>query len=238
MSAWDIEGSLIYTYFIGYALVTVLGARFTWYARRNRGENQVKSQDVIWMYVVFIGATGTLFGAIGLVGVLFGEEVAFRHGVLLGMVLLLALGMREVFFNDALSNSERQRGGSSSLRRYVEVSFVVVTLTALIGGGFLEDGDRLVLVEGVSALLFVTYGLFFGWRYLSNPLHSGTGMDTLLRHLLPVLLFGGLVLVVDLGLLFGVDRVIVAQVQLVLLVITASSLMAATIKLRQNLASI
>ena len=50
---------------------------------------------------------------------------------------------------------------------------------------------------------------------------------------------GGLVLgAVDLATLVGLDRAIVLHVQVVFVIMTATTLMTATIKLRQNLASL
>ena len=63
-------------------------------------------------------------------------------------------------------------------------------------------------------------------------------MDTLLRHLLPVLLFAAMVPLTDLAVLVGLDRVIVLHIQVVFVIMTATTLMTATIKLRQNLASL
>ena len=61
-------------------------------------------------------------------------------------------------------------------------------------------------------------------------------MDTLLRHLLPVLLFAAMVPALDLSVLVDLDRVVVLHVRVVFVIMTAVTLMTATIKLRQNLA--
>jgi hypothetical protein len=67
---------------------------------------------------------------------------------------------------------------------------------------------------------------------------QGTMLDSLLRHLLPVLTFAALVSVVALAIPAGLDRAIVLHVQVVFIIMTATALMTATIKLRQNLASL
>jgi len=61
-------------------------------------------------------------------------------------------------------------------------------------------------------------------------------VDTLLRHLLPVLLFAAMVPALDLSVLVDLDRVVVLHVRVVFVIMTAVTLMTATIKLRQNLA--
>ena len=63
-------------------------------------------------------------------------------------------------------------------------------------------------------------------------------LDSLLRHLLPVLAFAALVGIVNLAAAVGLDRIIVLHVQVVFVIMTATALMTATIKLRQNLASL
>ena len=63
-------------------------------------------------------------------------------------------------------------------------------------------------------------------------------LDSLLRHLFPVLTFASMASVVALAVPFGLDRAVVLHVQVVFLVMTATALMAATIRLRQNLASL
>jgi len=63
-------------------------------------------------------------------------------------------------------------------------------------------------------------------------------VDTLLRHLLPVLLFAAMVPALDLSVLVDLDRVVVLHVRVVFVIMTAVTLMTATIKLRQNLASL
>jgi hypothetical protein len=67
---------------------------------------------------------------------------------------------------------------------------------------------------------------------------QGTMLDSLLRHLLPVLVFAALVGVVALAIPLGVSRLVVLHVQVVCVIMTATSLMTATIKLRQNLAGL
>jgi hypothetical protein len=67
---------------------------------------------------------------------------------------------------------------------------------------------------------------------------QGTMLDSLLRHLLPVLTFAALVSIVTLATVAGLDRAVVLHVQVVFIIMTATALMTATIKLRQNLASL
>jgi hypothetical protein len=95
-----------------------------------------------------------------------------------------------------------------------------------------------VALFGVSALAFVLAGVSYGRRGAAEARVQGTVVDTLLRHLLPVLLFAAMVPLTDLAVLVGLDRVIVLHIQVVFVIMTATTLMTATIKLRQNLASL
>jgi len=91
---------------------------------------------------------------------------------------------------------------------------------------------------GLSALAFAFSGFSYGRRGTTEALVQGTVVDTLLRHLLPVLLFAALVPALDLAVLVGLDRIVVLHIQVVFVIMTATTLMTATIKLRQNLAGL
>lgn len=239
MSApWEVETGLQLIFFVGFALFFVLGSRFGWYAYKNGVASRIESEEVIWLYLIFVGVTSAGYGAAAGAGVALGLGVPIRDGILLGQTLLLALVLREIQLNDALSNSEKERmeGEGSRVRRALEMTFVILTLTSLIGGGFIGDSPTLKATEAFSSLVFVVYGTHFARQYLQNPLNTGTGMDTLLRHLLPLLFFSGMVTASDAMTGLGFAAEIAAQVQAAFLLIASSSMMMATIKLRQNLA--
>jgi len=93
-------------------------------------------------------------------------------------------------------------------------------------------------LEGAGALGFVMYGIAYFHDQTAHSRLQGTMLDSLLRHLLPVLTFASLVSIVALAVPFGLERVVVLHVQVVFVIMTATGLMTATIKLRQNLAGL
>jgi hypothetical protein len=93
-------------------------------------------------------------------------------------------------------------------------------------------------LEGGSAVVFLGYGGYFFRQQSTSTRLQGTMLDSLLRHLMPVLTFAALVSIMSLAVAFGIDQLTVMHVQLVFLIMTATALMTATIKLRQNLASL
>jgi hypothetical protein len=92
--------------------------------------------------------------------------------------------------------------------------------------------------EGITALAFVGYGFALFRVQTTNTRLKGTMLDSLMRHLLPVLAFAASVSIVALGIPAGLSRTVILHVQVVFIIMTATSLMTATIKLRQNLASL
>lgn len=91
---------------------------------------------------------------------------------------------------------------------------------------------------GLSALAFALSGVSYGRRGATEIKVQGTVVDTLLRHLLPVLLFAAIVPALNLAVLAGLDRIVVFHIRVVFVIMSATTLMTATIKLRQNVTSL
>jgi len=123
-------------------------------------------------------------------------------------------------------------------RRALELAFVAVVAVVVFGIAALGLRRELLALQGVGALVFAGYGFHFGRRQTAAAMVQGTMLDSLLRHLLPVLAFATLVPAVDLATVAGLDRVVVIHLQVVFVIMTATALMTATIKLRQNLATL
>jgi hypothetical protein len=116
---------------------------------------------------------------------------------------------------------------------FIALVFVDVVLVATQG-----QSQLTAALEGASAIGFVAYGAVYYRDQAGNSRLQGTMLDSLLRHLLPVLTFASLVSIINLAIPFGLQRIVVLHVQVVFIIMTATALMTGTIKLRQNLASL
>jgi len=226
--------NLTFIYFIGFVLIGVLGVRFGLYALWNRRASQLPSQASIWTHLTGVGGTASLYGVVGVLGIITPAMPAIRRTVLLAFVFLLALTMRLIARQGTPADDGADEDGFLRQPTVLGLSLVVVAvLFAELAG--LEE--RLIVgLAGIGGVTFAGYGYWHGRTQLSRSMVQGTMLDTLLRHLLPVLAFGAFVPAVELVVLAGIDRAIVLHVQIVFVIMTATALMTANIKLRQNLA--
>lgn len=152
----------------------------------------------------------------------------------MAFVFLLAINMREIYYSQVFSKSERNRDKSIYSKNILELLFILIIIIVFIGE-ILLDNSLLKLLEGITTAIFILYGFNYGNKTISNSIIKGTGLDTQTRNLLPILLFSGLILVINLGVFIGLNTQTILQIQLIFLIMTATSLMTATIKLRQNI---
>jgi hypothetical protein len=231
----EIAGSANFTFvaFITYVLLTVIGVRFGLYAYWNGRANEVDAQVPLWGYLLLIGVTATLAGIVGVLRIVLtvfgGPLLDLTGSLMLVMVLCLALALRAVY----ASTSGAGEGPDDSLVVAVFVLAVAVSTLGMLVFGSMRT--PLAGLQGVTGTLLLVYGYRFGSRQLANTRIQGTLLDTLLRHLLPVLLFGSMIPLSELAVVAGLDRAIVLHVQIVFVIMTATTLMTATIKLRQTL---
>lgn len=234
------DASLAFIFFIAFSLMFVLGLRFAAYAYWNLTTTEIEGQRPLWEYLLFVGLAGALYGLLGGVEAVTAVttgltvvETPYRDGVFLAFLLLVGLTMREIYYNDALAN-ETPTDGPVDERRPLEMGFALLVTAVVFATGVYGDIDVLTLLEGLTALVFAGYGMWYGSRQLGRSSVHGTMIDSLLRHLLPVMTFGVLVLGIDLAILSGLDELVVRHIQVVFIIMTATALMTATIKLRQN----
>jgi hypothetical protein len=239
------DAGLAFVFFIAFSLLFALGIRFGLYAYLNGRRTEIEAQSSLWTYLFLAGLTAALYGALGVVEAATAVTVPatvvttpYRDGVMLAFLATLALTMREIGTNEALGNTGQPTGTTPATRRTVEAGFGLLVGVTLFLSGLFGPTDVLTAVEGVAALAIAGYGLIYGRRQLIRSPVRGTLLDSLLRHLLPVVAFGLLVLAVDLTILLGLSVEVVRHVQVVFVIMTATALMTATIKLRQNLASL
>ncbi|MFB6165981.1 MAG: hypothetical protein ABEJ31_12545 [Haloarculaceae archaeon] len=232
------QPSLAFVAFIAFSLMFALGVRFALYAYWNLRATELAAQAVLWEYLVVVGLTAALYGLLG--GIEAATSVTpgarpvatpYRTGVLLATLLMLSLTMREIAANGALSNADGDAAGSGR-RQLVEMGFVLLVAAAFAATGLAPRAPGTIVIVAVSALAIAAYGR----RQLTASSVRGTMIDSLLRHLLPVVAFALLVLTLDVGVLAGLALVIVRHIQVVFVIMTATTLMTATIKLRQNVA--
>ncbi|WP_123537281.1 hypothetical protein [Halosimplex salinum] len=231
------DPNLTFIAFVGLVLLAVIAARFGAYAYFNMHATDVTAQRVLWEYLLYVGVVAAVYGAVGILEIVSSVQTPYRSGVMLAVVLLLSLSVREIHFNASLSTGAGERTAFPG-RRLLEIGFVGVVAAVVFGVAVLGLRDSLLALQGVGALAIAGYGFWFSRQQTTETMVQGTMIDSLLRHLLPVLAFATLVPAVDLATVAGLDRVVVVHVQVVFVIMTATALMTATIKLRQNLASL
>lgn len=223
--------SLTLVFFPALVLLAVLGLRFAYYAARNSTVTDLAAETTLWTHLQYVGLLAALYGGFGVLEIVSTIRAGYKSAFMLAMVLLLAFAVRELY---------RMTDGQSPSRReeYLRGAFVLVIGGSVLAGQVLAQPRILAGVEGIGALAFLTYGATFYDRQTGDARLSGTMLDSLLRHLLPVLAFSALVNVTALAYALGVNRAVVPHIQVVFILITAGALMTATIKLRQNLAGL
>lgn len=228
--------NLTFIFFIALVMLGVLALRFTFYAYRNDQATELANQDALWRRLAFVGVAAGLFALLGVVDIVSSLTTPYRRGILLAMILLLTMVL-QVLDRDLVPTGTRDSspiGPDDALW----VVGVVVVLAVIIGTFWNAEHLAVTALEGVAGLAFLVVGLAIGRRGTSASRVQGTVVDSLLRHLLPVLLFASLVSIAELAVVAGLDQVIVLHIQVVFIIMTATALMTATIKLRQNLAGL
>lgn len=228
------DPSLTFVFFIALVLLCVLGLRFSFYAHRNDRASGLPEQARLWKLLVLVGVTAALYAVLGVVEMVAPIQTGFRRAVILGHVLVLALAL-EALSRAAVPATETVADDGVARRLTLAGGGAVVLV--LIGSVALADRAPVAAVEGVAALGLAAVGVHRGRSGATAARVQGTVVDTLLRHLLPVLVFASLIPVSELAVLATIDRAIVRHVQVVFVIMTATALMTATIKLRQNLAT-
>jgi len=220
--------------FLASVIVAAAAAFFGFYAVQNLRFNRMESQRPFWRYLALVGATAGIYGLLGIVGSVVRSRAltAFGHGALLFCIVFLAFSMREVYYNSALAPApDDQRFSLDPLRR-IEAGFVVVILVEWVAVLLIDQSVVAQAVKGLGSVAFAAYGAVFAEKL--EAMARGTALDTLRRHLLPVLVSLGVLGVADLGVVAGMSPVVVQAVESVFVVLVAGFLITATIRLQQN----
>lgn len=228
------DATLTFITFLGVSLLAALGLRFSYYANRNMRQSRIESQQQIWGYLQFIGALGAIYALVWVLEIVTSIRITPKSGVWLAMIFFLVLSLRQISVTAAGGVNSNITQIDQAVRLVFIGGIVLYTVLTLITG----ESTVTALVQALTGIGFLAYGVFYFQRQTSSTRLQGTMLDSLVRHLLPVLTFGALVSIVALAIPLGTDRTIVLHVQLVFLIMTATALMTATIKLRQNLAGL
>ena len=220
--------------FVAWSLLAVLGLRFAYYAHRNMARTAVDVQATLWVLLRYAGGLAALFGLAGVLEIVTSLSFEGKNGLLLAMALLLALALRQIH----RTGTGEAAVLPGSFDRGVRVAFGVTILLYIALVAVTGRTAATATLEGVSAVGFILYGGAYFQAQTANSRLQGTMLDSLLRHLLPVLTFAALVGIVALAVPLGVPLIVVLHVQVVFVIMTATALMTATIKLRQNLATL
>lgn len=226
--------SITFVFFVAMVMLLVLSARFAYYAYLNGrvpGQANLRS---IWLGLAVAGMAAAVYALLGLVDVTTSLSTPFRRGVFFGHVVAMAFVVQRLC-RQTLPVDESAWWAAPSDGLWVGGLAVAVLVS--LGTAVAAAHPVVVLLEGLGALAFAALGFAGGREGLATTRVQGTIVDTLLRHLLPVLAFATAIPLLELA-SFGVDRVVVLHIQVVFVVVTATTLMTATIRLRQNLAGL
>jgi len=224
--------------FTGYGILVVAGLGFTYYATRNYALDRLEGHRDFWGYLTYVGLAVALFGVFGVAGaVSVGGQFARAFGdlSLLFAIAFVAFSMREVYYASALAPPPEDREIPLSTLRFVEFGFVVVIAVEWVVVVVLGETAVTVLLRGLGALAFATYGVLFSERL--EALAHGTTMDTLRRHLVFVLVAAtGVAVAGLLGLLL--PGAAAESTRYVFLVLLGGLLVPPTIRLQQSVAGL
>lgn len=228
------DASAATVHFLGSVLLAVAAGVFGYYAALNLRFNRLESQRPFWRYLALAGATGAAFGALGVAETAVDSRAltAFGHGALLLCNVFLAFSMREVYYNSAVTPAPDDRRFSLATVRRVEMAFVGIVAVEWVAVLVIDQSAVAQAVKAVGSVAFAAYGAVFAEKL--EAMARGTSLDTLRRHLVPVLVSLGVLGVADLGATVGVDPVIVQAVENVFVVLVAGFFVTATIRLQQN----
>jgi hypothetical protein len=227
--------NLTFILFIAFSLLGALGMRFGYYAHRNDQAAEMEMQGAMWRTMTIIGAVAFVYSLLGIIEIASSLRTPYRRGLWLAAAYLLALVI-QVLSRDTVSSASDGDGTTAPGRVFWLSGIAAVVLVS--AGTFLDPRNELLLmIEGTSALAFAGVGFFVGRQGISATRVQGTVVDTLLRHLLPVLLFTALVPIAELAVVAGLAQIIILHIQVIFIIMTATALMTATIKLRQNVAT-
>jgi len=228
------DPGLTFILFIAYSILLMLGLRFGYYAHQNLENTTISGQRSIWVYLRNIGALATLYGIAGVLEIVTSLTIEPKNALLLGVTLMLAFGIRQIHYT---ANAEEDTG-KEPFERFARAIFVALVFIFAIAVIITGQTQITAVIEGVSALAFLAYGVAYYHDQITDARLRGTFLDSLLRHLLPVLTFASLVSILSLWVSLGLDRIVVLHVQVVFVIMTATALMTGTVKLRQNLAGL
>lgn len=224
--------TILLVLFVSYLLVGIISARLGVLALRAR-RGAARPQATLWSYFALIGGAGTVTGIIGCVNQVTTTALAVVESMVLGVVILIALAMREGYYSTILSNAETDRIGEFQLRRGFELVCVLLVPTTALGRLW-SDHIVFSLALAAAGVAAVGYGIYFQQRRTGAPAARGTVIDTLLRQAVPALVFGGGIAMTPALTAGPRGDIISTTVTIVFTIMLAGSLLTVSIKLNQH----
>lgn len=222
------------TAFVGYVLVTIASVTLSVYAVRNKQHGRLEDCDTFLRYLFLAGGAGAIFGAAGALTVArpVWPTLAIRVGAQLSLIMFLAFALRDVATRSPHGPSGAEAAVPRGIRR-VEFLFVGIILLETMAVATLGRAPVIQVIVGAGSLVFAVYGIWFGERVES--LMRGTTLDTLARHLIPVLIAAGFYGLANLADVLGADPVLARSAANVFVILLAAFLASSVIRLQQNI---
>lgn len=222
------------TAFVGYVLVAFASAALSIYAVRNRRRGRLEDHDTFLQYLLLAGLAGIVFGLAGGATVVepIWPTLALRIGGHLSLIMFLAFALRDAATRIPHGPTSNDADVPTRIRR-IEFAFIGVILIETIAVAVLGQIPTVQVVDGAGSLIFAVYGIRFGGRVES--LMRGTTLDTITRHLIPVLIAAGFYGLADLTAVLGVVPTLSRSAANVFVVLLAAFLASSVIRLQQNI---
>lgn len=230
--------------FVAHALLFAACAAAAAYSLANARLETIES--AMWRYVVLATLSGCAYAAAA-VGEVAAVAAALeadpatvravRHVCQLFFVVLLALSMRELYYESPRRGTGEGVLSRSTLGR-LEAAFAVVALGEFAAAIALGIVDAVGYVQLAGSVAFTLYGVSFALRVRADAATTGTVLDTVLTYTIAVLLCSGTAAAAEAGYLLSVPPATVETVASVLTVMSASFLIALTIRLKRNVSMV
>lgn len=226
---------------VAHLLVSAAGAWFGVTALHIYRHHSPEFDNRIWRPFVVGSIAIVLYGIVGiweLVAVRYEVQMQmFGNLVFVAFLLALAIGIRQLFHETALPVPYVRYVSRGALQRLERVLAVVIVFVGL--GVFLINGSGIVeLFFGATGSVVALYGVLIGVGERSMTTMRGTAISSLLRYLVPAIGCAGLISVLATTHIVLGYPLVHADLQRIVLVVVASFLLMATVRLHDLLVSL
>lgn len=186
--------------------------------------------------LTLVGFTAAAYAAIGMLEIVTTWETL---GGLQNVLLLCYMAMLVVAIRECFTQRQTTLAGDDGRRTWrgiplIEIGFVVSIVGLLVLVLVSASAPVVATAKLLVGIAILAYGTHYSNRLLAGTRISGTAMDTLLRHLVPILFLSMLLTLPDLAILAdGIDP-IVTPVETVVVTIVGTTFLFAASRLHQN----